>query len=126
MQEEILENIRTLWELVKKDGTRSSEVAHEIERLLTGNMMDLESIKALGTEIYREVGRSGFPLGDPKRDGIRSISHFVMCYWDLRSGRAESAQHRRMVARGNMTRYFNEWIHLKQQSFEPKKPWWKF
>lgn len=111
MEKEALSNIRTLWELVQKDRTFAPEIAAEIECLLIGTMQELESIKGLGTKLYREVGRSNYPDSDPRRDGIRSLSHFIMAYWDLRSGREDSARHRLMVARGNMSRYFEAAVY---------------
>lgn len=83
MEEEILQKVKMLWILVQKDRSFPFEIVHGVERLLDGSMNGLDAIKELGTELYREVGRSDYPDADPRRDGIRSMSHFIMGYWDI-------------------------------------------
>ena len=115
IEEEILENVKILWNYVQMDRDFSEEISHEINRLLNKEILGLEDFKELGTEMYREVGRSNYLHGDIKRDGIRSISHFVMGLWEIKSGRLNESERRLQIAKNGMKNYIEN--HVKKSAY---------
>ncbi|WP_185234969.1 hypothetical protein [Teredinibacter franksiae] len=104
---EIVNCVKILWENVKKDCEFSYEIIHEVDRFLNGELKGLEGLKELGTGLYKEVGRSNYPDGDIRRDGIRSMSHFVMGYWDIASDRENESKRRLQIATSGMNNYLS-------------------
>ena len=109
--DEIINSVGSLWINVQKDRDFSCETTHEIERFLDRKMNGNEGLKDLGAELYREVGRSNYPDGDIRRDGIRAMSHFIMGYWDIASGREQESKKRLDLASANMGNYLNNHVN---------------
>lgn len=107
-EEEIISNVNKLWRSVQKDRDFSSYIAIKIIHFLEKKIDDFDDIKDLGTELYQEVGRSNYPNGDSRRDGIRSMSHFVMGYWDMKLERFDESKKRLSIALANMKLYFEK------------------
>ena len=107
-KQEINKNLLKLWKAVQVDRVFSEEIMNEVNRVLHSKNIESDEFKKLGTELYLEVGRSNYPDGDVRRDGIRSMSHFLMSVWDMKSGRIEESKKRMYIAEANMNNYFKK------------------